>query len=161
MDVPRTPPIGTAMGQVLGLGPLGAQAGWFVDAGLGPSSEAVGRLVLFLAQLVTVAPLLMFHIMTQYLSKKWETWFNTLLCISLPAREWLHPGCNELSLPLACPGPFFPTSYVRGEGVHWSRMLSSDLEAHFIATMMLLLHYKAQDSPWDANVSIGKLVNSC
>lgn len=65
MDVPHTPAVGTAMGQVLGLGPLGAQGGWFVGAGLGSSSEAVGRLVLFLAQLVMVAPLHMFHIMTQ------------------------------------------------------------------------------------------------
>ena len=160
MDVPHTPCTGAAVGQALGLGPLGAWAGWFVAAGLGSSSEAVGRLVLFLAQLVTVAPLSTFHITIQHLPKKWETWFNTLLCISLPPGEWLHPGCNELSQPLACAGPFLPTSCVRGKGVHWSRTLSWELEARFIATMLLLLHYKAQDSPWDGNMSIGKLVNS-
>lgn len=118
MDVPHTPCTGAAMGQALGLGPLGPWAGWFVAAGLGSSSEAVGTLVLFLAQLVTVAPLSTFHITIQHLPKKWETWFNALLCISLPPGEWLHPGYNEPSQPLACAGPFLPTSCVRGKGVH-------------------------------------------
>lgn len=113
MDVPHNPRVGTAMGQALGLGPLRVRADWFVAAGLGSSSEAVGRLVLFLAQPVTVAPLPTFHIMTQHHPKKQETWFCTLLCISL-----LHPGCNEASQPLACTDPFLPTSRVRGKGVN-------------------------------------------
>lgn len=160
MDVPQTPHVGTAVGQELGLGPLGAQAGWFVAAGLGSSSKAVGILVLF-STAGDGGPLPTIHIMTQHIPKKWETWFNTLLFISLPPGEWLHPECNEPSQPLACAGPFLPTSHVRGKGVHWSRTLSWDLEAHFIATMLLLLCYKAQNSPWDGNVNIGKLVNSC
>lgn len=41
--------VGTAVGQALGLGPLGAWTGWFVAAGMGSSSEATGRLVLSLA----------------------------------------------------------------------------------------------------------------
>lgn len=160
MDALCSPRVGAAVGQALGLGPLGAQAGWLVAAGLGSSSEAVGRLVLFLAQPVTVAPLPTVDIMTQHLPMKWETWFNTLLCISLPPRGWLHPGCSEPSQPLSCAGPFLPTSHVRGKGVHWSRTLSWDLEAHFIVTMVLPLHCKAQDSLWDGNVNISKLVNS-
>lgn len=83
MEVPHGPSMGTAMGQALGLGPLGAQAGWFLAAGLGSSSKGVGRPVFFIAQMEMVAPLPTFHIMTQHHPKKWETWFSTLFCIYL------------------------------------------------------------------------------
>lgn len=120
MDVPHTACVGTAVGQALGLGLLGAWTGRFVAAGMGSSSEGAGRLVLSLAQLVTVAPLPMFHTKTQQLPKKWEIWSNTFLCISLLPRERLHPE------PLACAGPFLPSSCVRDKDVHHYRMLSWD-----------------------------------
>lgn len=123
MDVPHTACVGTAMGQMLGLSPLGAWMGWFVAAGMRSSSEAAGRLVLSLAQLVTVAPLPTFQTKTQHHPKKWEIWSSTFLCISLLPGEWLHP---EL---LACVGPFLPISYVRGKDVHHSRTLSWDFES--------------------------------
>lgn len=113
MDVPHIACVGTAMGQVLGS--LGAWTSWFVAAGMWSSSEAAGRLVLSLAQLVTVALLPMFHTKTQHRPKKWEIWSNTFLCISLLPGEWLHPE------PLACAGPFLPISCVRGKDVHHSR----------------------------------------
>lgn len=50
LKIPKVPVYGctshSPCGHRLGLGLLGAQAGWFVAAGLGSSSKAIGRLVL-------------------------------------------------------------------------------------------------------------------